>query len=200
MHKKFDSISDFTKIKEQCLFCGRTLRTTFTNFIGINKYGIPILNSSLKDDFFKFNFKHTTENYSIEADITIDAKTNILSISEMSDFDSHVFVRQALEDLMPCVSLYCPNVKCKFKYAISSDVLKFDLYGTTSYKILPNNIYIEVFRTNKFLVLNDWKSNITEIYSIDNQHAAPIRVPFIDFSTMDKDKLLTRIQTFVTYS
>lgn len=200
MPKKFDSISDFTKIREQCLFCDRTLRVVFTNFIGIKKNGIPIINSSLKDDYFKFYLKHTTENYSVEGSITVDTKTNILTLADESDFDSHVLVRQALEDLMPCVSLYCPNKQCKYKYAISSDVLKFDLYGISSYKIVPNNIYVEVFQTDKLLVLNDWKSNVTEIYSRFNEQAAPIRVPFIDFATMDKDKLLTRIQTYVTYS
>ncbi|HEY5267591.1 MAG TPA: hypothetical protein VII94_00450 [Candidatus Saccharimonadales bacterium] len=200
MQKKFDCIYDFTKIREQCLFCDRTLRATLTNFIGIKKNGIPILNSPLKDGYFKLHVKHTTENYSVEANVTIDTKTNVLSLSEESDFDSHVLVRQALEDLMPYVSLYCPNRQCKYKYAISSDILKFDLYGTYSYHILPNNVYIEVFRTNKLLVLNDWIYASTEICSIINEDALPIRIPFLDFISMDKDKLLNRIQTFVIFS
>src|SRR6202041_3199415 len=75
----FNSIQDFNQIKRECIFCRNILRPLLTNFEGLGKDSIPILNASPQDDKIVFNVSNTTAAHSITAIGTIDIRTNALS-------------------------------------------------------------------------------------------------------------------------
>jgi len=61
-------------------------------------------------------------------------------------------------------------------------------------------LYMECFNMDNLWVQNDWISNHTYIYSENNVDAEPLKIPFINFESMDSCKLVSRIKTIVTFS
>jgi hypothetical protein len=207
VQKHFDTILEFTKIKEGCLFCQAPLRTVLTNFINPRKARIPVINAPLQDEKFIFDINHTTATYSIEAKGTIDIKENILSFeitnpSETLNIDM-LLAKKVFIDFHPHVELYCANKKCEVKYNLCSDVFAVEHVKDTDearWKILPIIFYLECFKTSTINVQNDqyWKK--TFIYSVSNEDAEPITIPMLDFEKMGPSKLLTRVQTYTVWS
>lgn len=200
----FPSILEFTKAKEKCLFCGIALRASLTNFIGVHKNGLPYLNVTIDRARFPFEIKHTTQSYDVRAQCVIDIVTNkmVLTVpdSNTPSIDQQV-AKQAFIELKPHIELHCPNQKCKNRYTLSSYILDAQkIPGTVAWQIPPLKLFLESFKTNKLVVQNDWIKRDTNIYSIANEDADPIKVPFMDFEAMGKDKLLNRVQTLVTFS
>lgn len=201
----FLSILEFTKAKEKCLFCGVPLRASLTNFIGVHKNGLPYLNVTIDSVRFPFEIRHTTQSYDVKAQCVIDTVTNKLVITPPPDsivpmIDQEV-ARKAFLELKPHIELHCPNQKCKNRYTLSSYILDAQrIPGIVAWQIPPLKLFLESFKTNKLVVQNDWIKRDTNIYSIQNEDADPIKVPFMDFEAMGKDKLLTRVQTLVTFS
>ncbi len=175
-----------------------------TNFIGPRKNSIPIINAPLKDEEFAFDIRHTTETYSIEARGAIDINTNVLTFEITNPSETPVIdqrlAMQAFGDLKPHVELYCPSKKCDVKYNLCSDVFTWCHSPFRGNKIMPLKLYLECFKTGKLNVQNYCFQNMTFIYSAINEDADPISVPMLDFEEMGRDKLLTRVQTLVTFS
>ncbi len=183
------------------------MQVSLTNFIGFRDKSIPILNERFDNGRFSFNINHTTESYDISARAVIDTTANIL-VLKLSDksvtehLDEYV-AKQALDDLKPYIELYCPNKKCKYEYYLASYILKINhtfILKDPCWLIEPPSLFLESFNTHSVVVQNDWIKGETNIYSIAHEDAKPIKVPIIDFEGMGKDKLLTRISTYVTFS
>ena len=206
MQKIFGNILEFTKLKNKCLFCDGALRASLTNYINPRESeSLPVLDATIDSSWVSFRINHTTQSYDIKADGVIDITNNKLVFglppdSDMPLLDQHV-AKQAFVELCPCVVLACNNRKCKYKYSISTTRLDAKrLFNMNAWEIQPLKLLFESFRTGNSTVLNDWIFESTQIYSRLNEDAEPLRVGFINFETMDKEKLINRIKTLVTFS
>lgn len=205
MQKTFNSISDFIKLKDKCLFCEAPLRPRLCNFIGTHIDGLLILNEIIDSPRFKFEIRHTTQNYDIKANVTIDIITNKLVFTlppnSNTPYLDQFVAKRAFIELDPHIGLYCSNKKCKNSYALLSCFLQIEkVPATVSWDISPLKLFIESFKTSRYVVENDWMKKETNIYIYNNVSIAPIKTPFINFETINKDKLINRIQTIVTFS
>jgi len=203
---KFESIVEFTQLRQECVFCKTPLRAHLTNFVGFNETGIAIIDAPLREGKFEFKIEHTTPSFKINANVFIDAKQNTLIFDnftngELPAIDEHV-VKQTFEDYRPHVELYCPSRKCGLSYHLwgQSIRLKKTHHVAGIWAIQPFGLILEGARVKNYVVHNDWHNKKTFIYSRNNEEAKPIQTPLIDFTTMDKQKLITRIQTIVTFS
>lgn len=203
----FQNIKEFIGVKDSCVFCHTKLKVVLTNFIK-EPNGIPVLKAKIVDEHINFNIKHTTETYQIDADADIDIATNALEFKLISPVNleqyalDYMVAKTAFENLKPHVELYCPNKKCKMKYHLCSNI--FTMIGAGrhlgSFTIKPLSLYMESFVVDKLWVQNDWTNSSTNIYSIANSNADPIRTSIIDLESMNKEKIITRIKTLVTFS
>lgn len=206
MTDKFESILEFTRLKKVCGFCKTPLRAHLTNFVGLVGTGIPIINSPLVGNRFEFKIEHTTPSFKINADVFIDADKNVVLFDnftngELPAIDEYV-VRQTFEDYRPHIELYCPSKSCGLNYHISSYWFKLVKVHKVmgAWSIQPFGLYLEGVRIRNYVVHNYANDKNTHIYSRNNEDAQPLEVPLVDFSTMSKEKLITRIQTIVTFS
>jgi hypothetical protein len=202
---KFKTILDFTKFKKNCVFCQTPLRASLTNFIGVRDSGIPIINSHLKDGTFDFVINHTTDSYSVEVDAVVEARSNIVLLTckptDTPSVDEYIAI-QVFDGLRPHIDMYCANKSCKMKYHLSSDYFKLVKVSNvkSAWEIKPISLFLEGFQTKTLFIQNDYSHSFTYIYSLKNENADPIKTSLIDFSSMDKEKLLNRIQLLVTFS
>lgn len=203
MQKSFDNILDFTKLKDKCLFCGSTLRACLSNFLGYGKSDLPDIHSVMKNDQFSFTRNITTESYSIKSNCVIDAATNKLIISipgsTTETIDQNI-VSDNLYNSTPYIELYCPHKLCKKQYYLASCQLNIALEQNKDrhWNISGPKLYLESFKTNSLLVQNNWMMEETNIYSIANENAEPIKTPLIDFEALGNN-LVNRIQTIATF-
>jgi hypothetical protein len=205
LQKSFDTILDFTKIKDKCLFCNSPLRACLTHFMSWRKCDLPAIHSVIKNGKFSFPMNITTDSYSIKSDCVVDAATNKLTInipeSLTGAVDQHL-VRDNINGLTPYIELYCPYKLCKKQYYLASYKLDIKFYQDEDswyWNILEPKLFLESFKTNNFLVQNDWIREETNIYSITNEDAEPIKTSLIDFAALG-DNLINRIQTIAVFS
>jgi len=203
---KFESILEFTKLKRECVFCKTPLRIRLTNFIGLRDTGIPIINTALEKNRFEFKIEHTTSSFKINADVFIDPSKNVIIFSnftngELPSIDEHL-VKQTFEDYRPYIELYCPSKKCGLSYHMQGYWFKLKKIHSVAghWQIEPFGLHLEGVRIKNYVVHNYTYEKNTFIYSRNNEDAQPLQVPMVDFSAMSKDKLITRIQTLVTFS
>jgi len=206
MTDKFESILEFTKLKEECVFCKTPLRAHLTNFVGLNEVGLAIINAPLKDSRIDFKIEHTTPSFKINADVFIDATKNVLIFDnytngELPAIDDHV-IKQTFEDYRPYMELYCPSKKCGLNYHLCGHYIKLKKVHPVQgmWSVQPFKLLLEGVRVKNYVIHNDWHGQKTRIYSRNNSDAKPIEIALVDFTTMDKQKLITRIQTIVTFS
>lgn len=202
---KFEKMADFINIRKKCIFCQTPLRVNFANYLGVRMNGMPVISAPLEDGLFKFQFNHTTADFSIKADITIQPTTNIVILDNFGDDTPNInvsLVKRVLEEHSPLIEIYCASKSCKTKYHILSEPLKMIKVTKVSkaYQILPFKMFLEGFKVKNLMVHNWHDSPDTRIYSTKNEDAEPLRVPRIDFESMSKERLFTRIQTLVTFS
>lgn len=203
---KFEKMADFINIKKNCIFCQTPLRVNFANYLGVKMNGFPVISAPLEDGLFKFQLNHTTADFSFKADITVQASTNIVVVDKFFDDNAPNInanlVRRVLEDYSPVVEIYCASKSCKTKYHLLSEPLRMIKVTKVSraWQILPFKMFLEGFKVKSLMVHNWHDSAETRIYSIKNENADPLRVPKIDFESMNKERLFTRIQTLVTFS
>jgi len=204
----FDNILEFSKIKDKCIFCDHSLNCELTSFNDLKESVIPSLNVPIKNNSFSFRINHTTENYDIKADIIIDIISNKIKISipeylMTSLLDKYVAIN-ALHDMKPCINVYCNNKLCKNKYSIVSHILDIRSYENylfgTDWEVMPIKLYLEFFKTNKFLVQNNWIIRDTSIFSLQNTNSIPIKIEMLDFEAMGPLKLLQRVNTIIVFS
>lgn len=198
MQETFQSIAEFIKIREHCVFCSSKLKPVLTNFIlGVS---IPIINAKVLNNKFSFNLLCTKESFSISVNVTIDIHTNILQFSIL-DIEEYELAKTVFADYKPHVKLYCPSKKCKMKYNISSDVFRYDYTSEPSQlKVRPFMLYMESFVLDRLWIQNDWINNYMNIYSQVHFNAAPIRADLLDLEEMGKEKIINRVRTLVTFS
>jgi hypothetical protein len=198
---------DFVKCKEQCLFCKTPLRAILTNFVGLDRDFLPILNIHvpIKPCRFTFQIHHITSSYDIKANGMIDTRNNTLiftlpkSNPETSSIDRHL-AKQVFDDLRPHFDLYCNNNKCSFRYHLASNILQVSHSANScAWVIAPIKLYLEGFEIQHSNVINDWIRGETQIHSTIRE-VDPIRMPIIDFEQMPINLLLTRIATIKTWS
>ncbi len=203
---KFDTIADFVKCKEKCVFCNTPLRAVITNYVGVSGQGIPIINAPLKESKFEFKIKHTTPSFEVKADVFVFIERNTLIFDNFSDSDTpkvdERLVKQVFEDFGPHFELYCPSKKCGLGYFIASWPIKLKKNHpvTGMWYVEPFSMFTENVRVGSYVVANNWETKQSCIYSRKNIDAKPIIVPMVDFATMGKEKLITRIKTLVTFS
>ena len=205
---KFNTIEDFVKCKETCVFCNTPLKVVVTNYVGVSGQGIPIINAPLKNDRFEFKIKHTTASFEVKADVFIFIQNNTLIFDNFNNFNSQTpsvderLVKQVFEDYGPHFELYCPSKKCGLGYFLAGWPLKIKKNHPVEgmWYIEPFSMFTENVRVGSYVVANNWETKLSSIYSRKNIDAKPIVVPMVDFSTMNKEKLITRIKTLVTFS
>ena len=198
MQKQFDSISEFIKCKDKCIFCNEKLSACLTNFSGIRKNGLPVLNIQIKNKIIKFNFNQTTALYDIKANCVINTENNEISFTTIDSFNDYVnrTTELAFESIYPHIELYCPNKKCKYGYYLSSAPFSI-LYPKTLY---PTRIYMEVFQTDYNFIENDWTREELCIYSLDNEYAIPIKSSMIDFNLSKPEQILNRVSMLINFN
>lgn len=182
------------------------MRVTLTNFLGVTSTGIPSIKASMIDKHFNFHIKHTTPSFSVSADVVINAEKNVLLFSKCTDgtmlTNDTYKISNAFEDYRPHIELYCPNKQCGLNYHVLSKWMKLTTIPSVkgAYLIRPFGFMLEGVRIKNYVVHNDLQEKVTWIYSRNNEDAEPLRTSLIDFATISKDKLITRIQTIVTFS
>jgi hypothetical protein len=204
LQKSFDSILEFTKLKEKCLFCHGPLRACLTNFLGMRRDGNPTIHAVMNKGQFRFPIDYTNENFRIKATCIIDAATNklVISIPESMGMIDQYVVKDVLDGMTPYIELYCPYKLCKNQYYLASYKLNINYFseaGEWWWDILRPKLFLESFKTKSLLVQNDWMREETNIYSIVNENVEPIKTSLIDFDALG-DNLINRIQTIAVFS
>lgn len=177
-----------------------------TNFIGLKDTGIPEIKAPLVDGKFKFHIEHTTSRFDIKSDVVVDAAANVLLFSnftngELPAIDEYT-VRQAFEDYRPYIELYCTNKRCGLLYHLWGHIIKLKKIPTVrgAWSIEPFGMILEGAKVKHYIIHNHWDTQRSSIYTIKNHEARPIEVPMIDFTKMDKTRLINRVQMLVTFS
>lgn len=211
MRGPFETIEDFLCIRENCVFCQRKLKCVLSSF-DVGPRSLPIFNAYVQNNKLEFDFHHTSATWQINAQISIDIKSNLLSLklNEPITTDElntlaidHIVAKGIFENLNPHVELYCSNRKCKMKYTLCGSMLKSDKVGDeiSIFKIRPFYLYMETFELDNLWIQNDWSTHALNIYIKNKIDTAPIKYPeLLDLQEMGKDKIITRIKTLVTYS
>lgn len=203
----FENIEEFSKIRYRCVFCGAKLKVIFINFSRSSQH-VPIIKSKEKEGKFEFHMTHTIPGLTLESDVEIDVKTNIVRFDSPSRKDrstkslDYYYIEQTFENLGPHVELYCSSKSCGLNYCISSDHFKCESIedDPSSWRIRNVRLYMESFVVDKLWVQNDFIFNSTNIYPQANPDCDPIRAKLINLEGMSKDKIITRIKTLVTFS
>src|SRR5471030_2208091 len=94
IEKKYETIEDFIKIKEKCIFCYQNLKPILTNLFGHQVPNIPDIVSSLYNNQFQFRIKYDAFHYDFDAQITINVRDNRFSFyyvkSSKNCLDSYI--------------------------------------------------------------------------------------------------------------
>jgi hypothetical protein len=200
MQRICTSIDEFSKIRENCVFCHTKLKPTITNFIIGST--IPVIRAKLKNDEWMFVMLCTNESFSITVNVSINSHTNELQfLINAPDTEDYEKAKGVLNDYMPHMKLACPNKKCKMKYSIQSDVFRLDpTPDPSTYKIRPIILYMESFYLDRLWIQNEWLKNRMFIYSQTNINADSIKADLLNLEDMGQDKIVNRIRTLVTFS
>lgn len=203
---KFKSIKDFATFKEECLFCQAKLDFVLTNWFGVNKPGLPLINSSLKEDHFTFKFKHNSPSSNINTKGDIDAVTNILTFQDPAKFPLTINnpiseMVNVLEGLKPHVELQCNNKKCRMNYYVSSSAFSFK-QEPNKVTVKPFLALMECFLWNNLWIQSSYTEDTTMITMVTGsvQTDKTIVVPKLNFQNLSKDKIINKIKTMVTFS
>lgn len=204
MQKQFDTILDFTKLRDKCLFCEGSLRVRLTNYLNPLEGGLlPVLDAPVENGRFTFQIKHTTQDFDIKADGLIDITNNTLFFTLLSGSDllDQYVAKQAFMEFKPHIELICNRNKCKNKYVLSTYSMDIKRsFNANVWHISPLKLFLESFKTNTVVIQNNWMKEETVIYSRLNENAEPLKVPFMNFEEMGPEKLLNRIKTIIIFS
>jgi hypothetical protein len=177
-----------------------------TNFIGLKDAGIPVIKAPLVNGKFNFSIEHTTPRFDIKADVDVDADANVLTFSnftngELPAIDEYT-VKQTFEDYRPYVELYCTNKQCGLMYHLWSQGISLKKISSVlgAWQINPFGLILEGAKVKHYIIHNHWDTQKSSIYTLRNANARPIETAMIDFSKMDRAKLINRVQMLVTFS
>ena len=198
MQLKFSQIHAFTGVKDKCIFCDASLDLVYTTFFGVYKPGIPLIHAKEQDNAFSFKFNFNSASLDIVSVGHINTLSNRITFESEKNEDTEII--HALDSLSSHVELQCGNKKCKMNYYICSNVFRFT-YDKGAYFVQPFELVMECFTAGKLVVHNDFHYDTTVVYHReDDRITQPISVPMISFDNMDKDKILNRVKTLVTFS
>ena len=205
MNPLFSNINDFIQFKQKCVFCKSQLVPLLSVF------EIPGFNYKIKNDKFIFDIKYTSANQNINAIGSLDVNTNELKFDIIPTEDNILYtdVIPIFERLKPHAQLCCNNKKCGMNYYCCSNPFICEqassrwgghYYNYSDYtRIKPFGIYYEACNIGKYWVQNDIIIRKTKIISTTNPSSDPIIISPINFESLGKDKLKTRVLTIITF-
>lgn len=196
MTQYFNSIQKFTEFKTKCAFCNSDLKVVLRDFDGING-SIPIVNAKYVSDNFKFHIKYNSISSSIDCDVSLNCVDNTLIFSDVQASKSYKLYNFTTIGLH--VELYCPKKMCGLKYYVSSDNLELSSIMNGIGKLKPVKLFMECFNLDKIWIQNDFRYSCTNIFSVNNPDAEPIKMAMLDFSAADKEKLFNKIRTQINF-
>jgi hypothetical protein len=203
--KKYGTIQDFIKIKEQCIFCFQPLSPILTNLFGHRAPSIPEIVSHLYNNQFQFRLKYDGDFSDFDVSATINIEDNRFSYyhggySNIRDGA----VGDVFTSMKPYVELVCENKECKMGYYLQSEFLWVERDNS----IRSVGILSEAFVLDQWWISNNYNNltpyTCTSIFSrthkIVGQANPPVICPRIDFEAISKEKLINKIRTIVTFS
>lgn len=194
----YNTIEDFIKIKDKCIFCHKPLKPILTNLLG-NFSQMADIYAPLQNHQFKFRLKYDGDrlNFDVNAIInTEDNKFNFFLYGPSAVTYSDVI--SVFMMMKPCIELICDNKDCGTGYYIQSNYL---VVGPLEY-IRPLMIWIEAFNMDKLVIHNFYghkDADFTRIFSKANPSIAPIIISKMNFESWAKEKLFNRIKTIVNF-
>lgn len=210
MRKKFNSIEECLTEKK-CVFCNNSLKIKLSNNSSIFCFGannLSIFNTNFINNNIIFNFSYTTIVINTIINGSIDVTNNKITLNSS---DENLLYRDLIaifESFQPCLKFFCENKECNMRYLLVSNILYCERanYKTGYYsnfsdytRIIPFSISIEICSIDKYLIQNDFGPDVTSI--INSYNYSTIHLPYlISFNSMDKDKLVNRIKTIITFS
>lgn len=204
MKRSFNIIEEFFNIKEKCIFCDSDLKLVLTNFIGLNENDLPLINSVLEDGYFNFTIDYFSKMISVFAKFSLDPKTNLMKFDLGGESALNTnYIKTTFENFKPHLELYCAKKSCakKYNYSIFSDVLKCEMTKEKNeFIIKPFLLYSESFNLDNYWIQNDWANNKLHIFSKENIDTEPLSYELLDFGMYEKEILINKIRTFVTFS
>jgi len=208
---EFQSITEFVNFRKNCIFCQRPLRVSLNNFLGID--GVTSIDSVLVGRYFNFTMEYSSRytNYKTKVAVNIDADQSTLLFDYKPDTKGDKVdvaigeyeVKERFEDLNPLLVSECTSQECGMGYYLCSNALKLPWCLSTVekiWKIGDFHVLIEGFKTKSSVIQNDMVRGETMIYSAERETDPLIVFPMIDFKSMNKERLINRIQTIVTFS
>lgn len=221
-YNKFNTISDFLKMQENCIWCGQHMSPLLTNYSFIvseksqPKIKIPIFKSKFIENKFEFKINFCSSEHFIKSSGGIDIFSNELTfdVDESSRYNGHIVDYLSMVDIFerldPRVELHCNNNACGMNYYISSRTFSCekasDKFGGAYYnfgsntRINPISCHYEASNVDKYWIQNDFLIGKTCIFSLKNVDASPIFIDMLNFSSFDKEKFKSRIKTIITYT
>lgn len=171
--------------------------------------GVDSLNIECINDNFIVNINYNGSQIYMKATAFVGLKNNRISF-EFEDFiiygDVYNKAVSNFEKLNLHLALKCENKECASNYFICSDLLRcgkrhleLDRVNST-FEIEPFKLYMESFVIDDIWIQNLWNENKTCIYSIEKYENDPIEIDLIDWSEMNYNKIISKIQTIVTFS
>ena len=205
----YPTIKDFCNIKENCIFCNKKLYPILKNYTSGPENKLPTLLAKCNKDSFSFKINYCSGYVTVKSDGYINSSTNTVSFGNInfesdSGYNEDEALKFAFYSLNPHIELSCVNKECKYGYYISSTTFGCsELLVKSSpdemFKISSIGLAQEAFNLDKFFVVNT-PGNKTYIYSTRNIDKAPLEINKINFDSINKEKLFTKIRTSVSFS
>lgn len=196
----FQNVNEFIAFKQNCLLCGSELKPVVSNFTTMSG-GIPSIKSSYDSHNFDFRIDYNSSTTSVSCKVIIDCRDNTVKFinNDCWLIDPQKKDISAFEMMDLHFENYCANKECKHKYYISTDVLRIE-EKSGSCNLKPIKLYCESFSVGKIIVFNDYANGVTNIFSHKKRSASPIEVAMLDFSGLDREKILNKVKTLVNFS
>jgi hypothetical protein len=196
----FKNANEFIGFKRSCLMCGSSLKPIVSNFTTMSG-GIPSIKSNYDKNNFDFKIDYNSSTTNVNCEVIIDCQDNVVKFieKECQLIDPQKKDILAFEMMDLHFENYCTNKECKHKYYISSDILRIDK-NLTECTLKPIKLYCESFSVGKITVFNDYHNRVTNIFSNRKRSADKIEVAILDFSGLDRQKILNKVKTLVNFS
>lgn len=180
--------------------CGANLKPIVSNFTTMSG-GIPSIKSNYKNDNFEFVIDYNSSTINVSCEVIIDCQRNGVKFHNNNCWliDPQKKAISAFEMMDLHLENYCPNRQCKHKYFVSSDILRIE-EKSEACSLKPIKLYCESFSVGKIIVLNDYTDGTTNIFSNKKRSASPIEVAMLDFSGLNREKILNKVKTLVNFS
>lgn len=192
----FNNISDFFKYNSYCMFCEMPMPLLFKD---IRSDEDNIFPCSVENNHLKINILRTTIG-SLEINIKDNSYHAAKSNKKLSELSMALNAKKIVF-IKKCE-------RCSFNVKIRTSPLSFNNNGYLGYiKLNLMRFQIDIDKFNRKIISNDYINNKTSI--VDIQLDAPyfaasfggyIELPLINFDFTEKNKIVQRINTLITFS